>query len=170
MAAKIQERKLINNSELANAIAKAIEASFDAVNRTLSNLEELNIKENLHTPMSVHVVNVFNIFMKENLVSEEELLKAHYVDVLDFYNWVVTIFVSQVVESKSSIVSTGDILDINKAQKKIEQYLQNVAYQQGLNTLMQKLANEQYSLMRIIADPEKGPMTREDFMQLLTGK
>jgi hypothetical protein len=170
MAAKIQERKLINNSEVANAISKAMEASFDAVNSTKGKVEELNIKENLHTPMSVHVVNVFNTTMKQNLVSEDELLKAHFVDVLDFYNWVVTIFVSQVVEGKSSIVSTGDILGLDKAQKKIEQYLQNVAYQQGLNTLMQKLAADQYSLMRIIPDPEKGPMTREDFMLLLTGK
>jgi hypothetical protein len=35
---------------------------------------------------------------------------------------------------------------------------------------MQKLATDQFLLMRIIPDPEKRPMTRDEFMQLLTGK
>jgi hypothetical protein len=170
LALKMNEQNLTSNDEISDQVSKAIAMAFDEVNRVVSSTEELAKVENQRTPMSVLVSKVFSTSLEKNLVSDNEVIKEHFVQVLDMYTWIANVFVQQIVGSKAAAVSTGEIMSFSEAQFKITQYLQSTAYQQGINILIQKLAANQFSLMRIIPDPEKGPMTREEFMQLLTGK
>jgi len=169
-AAKIQERKLNDADDVSQTIQNALTVSFAAVNDLLNNLATMDTAENQRTPMTVLVANLFRTTMEKNLTADNEILKAHYVDVMEFYDWIMSVFIPQLVDTKATPVSVGEVLSFKDAQHNIEQYLQNVAYQQGIQALVEYLAKDQYALMSIRPDAEAAAMTRADFIQLLTGK
>jgi hypothetical protein len=170
LALKMNERNLTHNDELSEKVTSAIAMAFNEVNRVISSSEELAKAENQRKPISVLASQIFSNSLEKNLVSDIEAIKEHFAQVLDMYTWIANVFVKQIVVSKAAAVSTGEIISFDEAHNKISRYLQSTAYQLGVTLFMQKLATDQFLLMRIIPDPEKRPMTRDEFMQLLTGK